>query len=235
MEPGKFIVLEGIDGSGTTTQAMLLARYLFEKDKKNVVTLTREPTKLSIYGQELRRRLENRLLPEEWEIHNPQYWADLFIRDRQWHLDHIVVPGVLYGQQIISDRHKLSTIAYQSAQGMDMDELIKRHQPMYPTDLTLILTVPLEVARERARQAGRSEEYFDKLDIQQKVQKKLDFQQSVQENYLLAAEKWRQSKHHYLDREERIVVMDGSGTKEEVATMIQKEVDMLFGYAQEKK
>lgn len=39
MEIGKFIVLEGIDGSGTTTEAKLLANYLFEKDKKNRICL----------------------------------------------------------------------------------------------------------------------------------------------------------------------------------------------------
>ena len=220
MDPGKFIVLEGIDGSGTTTESKLLAQYLFEKDKKNIVTITREPTKLSIYGQELRRRLEKKLLPGEEEIHDPQYWTDLFIRDRQWHLDHIVVPAVLSGQHVVSDRHKLSTIAYQSAQGMDLDELIQSHQKMYPTDLTLILTVPLEIAQERAQRAGRSQEYFDRLD----------FQQRVQENYLLAAQKWTESRHHYLDREEQIEIIDGSGTMEEVAKVIQNKVDVLLGY-----
>jgi dTMP kinase len=219
MDPGKFIVLEGIDGSGTSTQAKLLASYLFERDKKNIVTLTREPTKLSPEGLELRRRLEGKLLPGEEVINAPEYWTDLFIHDRQWHLDHIVVPAVLSGQQVVSDRHKLSTIAYQSVQGMDLDELIQRHQQMYPTDLTLILTVPLKIAQERAQREGRSQEYFDRLD----------FQQSVQENYLLAAQKWSESRHHYLDREERIEIIDGSGTMDEVAKVIQSKVDILFG------
>ncbi len=68
MPYGKFIVLEGIDGSGTTTQAQRLANYLFEKDKRNAVLLTREPTKLSPYGIELRRRLAGTLLPGEEKI-----------------------------------------------------------------------------------------------------------------------------------------------------------------------
>ncbi len=225
MDPGKFIVLEGIDGSGTTTESILLGKYLFEKDKKNIVTLTREPTKLSLEGQEIRRRLEGKLLPGENVSDDPEYWANLFIRDRQWHLDHIVVPAVYSGQQVISDRHKLSTIAYQSAQGADMDELIRRHQKMYGPDLTLILTVPLDVARERARQAGRKPEYFDRLE----------FQQKVQENYLAAAERLAALRHHYWDKEEKIVVVDGSGTVEEVAKAIQKEVDELLGYDKKEK
>src|SRR3989338_8675398 len=118
---GKFIVLEGIDGSGTTTQVQKLANYLFEKDKRNVVLLTREPTKLSPSGMGLRRRVAGALFPGETRTDDSWYWASLFINDRRWHLDHLVVPNLRAGVQVISDRHKLSTIAYQSAQGADME------------------------------------------------------------------------------------------------------------------
>ncbi len=221
MELGKFIVLEGIDGSGTTTQAQRLSNYLFEKDKKNIVTITREPTKLSIYGQELHRRLEGKLLPGEEVIDAPEYWRDLFINDRQWHLDHIIVPALYSGQHVIADRHKLSTIAYQTTQGLEMDDLIYRHRAMYQPNLTVILTVAIDIARERAERTGRTAEYFDRRD----------FQQKVQENYLVAVEKIKAGKHHYLDREERIVVVDGGASIDEVARAIQQEVNVLFGYA----
>lgn len=106
-----------------------------------------------------------------------------------------------------------------------MDDLIHRHLAMYQPDLTLILTVPIDVAKERAQRAGRASEYFDRLE----------FQQKVQENYLIAAEKIKAGKHHYLDREEKIVVIDGRTSIDEVAKAIQQEVDGLFGYGLEKK
>ena len=138
MEQGKFIVLDGIDGSGTSTHSALLVKYLFEKDKKNVVLLTREPTKLSPYGLELRRRLTGNLLPEETVINDADYWANLFINDRQWHINKVVMPSLQLGLQVVSDRYDLSTIAYQSAQGRDMDELIRKHEGLQVPDLTIL-------------------------------------------------------------------------------------------------
>ncbi len=209
---GKFIVLEGIEGSGTTTQVQKLANYLFEKDKQNLVVLTREPTKISPYGQELRRRLENKLLPHEQKIDDPAYWADLFINDRKWHLDNVVVPNVNRGLQIISDRHKLSTIAYQSAQGGDMDELIQQHEGLYVPNLTLLLDVSAEIAAQRMQKDRGAPEYFEKLD----------FQQRVRENYLLAVDK--------LKDKERMVTLDGSLPLVIVTEVIQKEINKLYGY-----
>lgn len=212
MTLGKFIVLEGIDGSGTTTQAQRLANYLFEKDKQNVVVLTREPTKISPSGIELRRRLEHKLLPDETEINDPLYWAGLFINDRQWHLDFVVFPAVQVGLQVVSDRHKLSTISYQSAQGGDMDELIRRHEGMYCSDLTLLLDCPAEVAAHRLQKDRGAPEYFEKLE----------FQKKVQNNYLLAVD--------ILKDTEKIIVLNGTLPLDVVARKIQREVEVLYGY-----
>lgn len=212
MNYGKFIVLEGIDGSGTTTQAGLLTQYLFERDKQNVILLTREPTKLSAHGLELRRRLTGNLEPGEEVINDPEYWADLFIRDRKWHLEHIVIPNIQKGLQVISDRHKLSTIAYQSAQGSDMDELIRKHQGLHAPDLTLLLNVPAEQAAERTKGTRLGQEYFDHLELQKKI--------AV--NYLTGTGK--------LSPPEQIVILDGSPAIDVVAKAIQKEVNKLYGY-----
>lgn len=213
METGKFIVLEGIDGSGTSTQAQLLTNYLFLKDKKNAVLLTREPTKLSPYGQELRRRLVGQLLPGEEVIDDPDYWASLFVNDRRWHLDKMVIPSLQLGQQVVSDRHKLSTIAYQSAQGKDIDALIKMHDGMYVPDLTLLLNINVETARHRmGEDATRTQEYFDGVKLQRKIR----------DNYLLATQK--------LGSTEYIVVIDGSQSIDDVAKAIQQKVNKLYGY-----
>lgn len=213
MDQGRFIVLEGIDGSGTTTQAQLLTNYLFEKDKKNVVVLTREPTKISPYGITLRRRLVGNLLPGESVIDKPEYWANLFINDRLWHMENVVEPSLQIGLQVVSDRHKLSTLAYQSAQGMDLDYLIERHEELYPPDLTIFLDIP--AARAMHRMGGdqqRTKEYFDGLEFQEKVRQK----------YLLVIGKLRDT--------EKIVILDGSQPVEAVAKAVQREIDALYGY-----
>ena len=208
---GKFIVLEGIDGSGTTTQAQRLTNYLFEKDKKNLVVLTREPTRLSPYGQEARRRLENKLLPGEERIDNPAYWAELFINDRQWHLGNVVVPNLNLGLQVISDRHKLSTIACQATQGGDIEKVISRQNWMYPADLTLLLDCPADIAAARMKKERGAPEYFENLEIQKKVR----------DNYLVAADKMKDK--------ERIITIDGSLPLIIVTEAIQNEVDLLYG------
>lgn len=213
MEQGKFIVLEGIDGTGTTTQATILAKYLFEKDKKNVVTLTREPTKLSPYGLELRRRLTGNLLLGETLVDEPDYWTALFVNDRKWHLEHVIQPAIKLGLQVVSDRYKPSTLAYQSAQGMDLDELIKLHQGLLIPDLTFLLDLPAEAAMQRmGKDQQRTPEYFDSFAIQQ----------NVRQHYLLAAQK--------LSVSEKIVVIDGSKSIEDVAKAIQREINGLYGY-----
>ncbi len=206
------MVLEGIDGAGTTTQSIRLAEYLFLRDKKNVVVLTREPTTLSEYGIELRRRLKGDLLPDEKVIDDPEYWAELFIKDRRWHLEHIVVPAINNGQQVISDRHKLSTIAYQSAQGSTMGELIRKHEGLYVPDLTLLLDLPETTAMSRVQKNREETEYFELLELQHKIR----------QNYLLAAET--------LSQTENIVVLDGTQKIDEVSMMIQKQINSLFEY-----
>lgn len=209
---GKFIVLEGIDGAGTTTQSIRLAQYLFLRDKKNAIVLTREPTTLSEHGIELRRRLKGNLLPGETVIDDPAYWAELFIKDRRWHLEHIVVPAVQSGLQVVSDRHKLSTIAYQSAQGSTMDELIRKHEGLYSPDLTLLLDLPAETALSRVQQSREGTEYFERLDLQK----------TIQQNYLLAAER--------LSQYENIMVLNGAQNIDEVTRMIQQQTNTLFRY-----
>lgn len=209
---GKFIVLEGIDGSGTTTQAQRLANYLFEKDKQNLVLLTREPTKLSLYGKELRRRLAHQLDEGEKEIHDPHYWTNLFISDRKWHLNHVIEPALRAGVQVVSDRHKLSTIAYQSAQGGDMDELVRKHEGLYVPDLNLLLDVAAETAAVRLQKNRGAQEYFEKLELQQRIR----------QNYLLAVDKLK-------DRE-KIIILNGAQSLDMVTQEIQREINTLYGY-----
>ena len=215
---GKFIVLEGLDGAGTTTQSSRLAKYLFEREKRNTVLVTREPTDISPYGKELRRRLRGQLLPGEEIVHDAQYWANLFVNDRKWHLDNFVVPAIEKGQHVISDRHKLSTFAYQTTQGHDMDHLIAMHEGLYLPDLTLFLDVSAQIASQRiglrADSANvtdaKTPEYFEKVDLLMRVC----------DNYNIAIQKLKET--------ENIVVIDGTKPIDDVEKLIQGEIEKLF-------
>ncbi len=211
---GKFIVFEGIDGSGTTTQAADLSSYLFQKDKVNAPLLTREPTSLNDSGKEIRRRLEGRLLPNEKEIHDFIYWANLFVNDRKWHLHYIVNYATQLGLPVISDRHMLSTLAYQSTQGGQMEQLLEMHKGMRTPDLTLYLHVPAGIALQRIKQnrAG-TPEYFEKKE---------GFLSRTAENYNTAIT--------LVGKQQNVVMIDGSQSIEQVTKEIRWEVDKLFGY-----
>jgi len=211
---GKFIVFEGIDGSGTTTQAAALSSYLFQKDKANAPVLTREPTSLNVYGTEIRRRLEGRLLSDEKEIHDFVHWANLFVNDRKWHLKNVVNYATHLGLPVISDRHMLSTLAYQSTQGGEMKQLLEMHTGMRAPDLTLYLHVPAGIAVQRIMQNRAGDpEYFEKKE---------GFLSRTAENYNRAIT--------LAGKQQNVVMIDGSQSLEQVTKEVQYEVDKLFGY-----
>lgn len=207
---GKFIVIEGLDGSGTTTQAKLLAGYLFEKGKQFISLLTREPTMLNHYGQELRRRLKGQLLPGEKITDDPEYWARLYINDRKWHLQNIVQPSLKSGIQVVSDRHMLSTLAYQSVQGASMQSLADEHKEMFKPDLTIFLRVPLETALQRIGIRDQGNEYFEKKEMLAKIYQA--YEDAI----------------NLVSKEQNIVAIDGTLSVEQVKNCIIQEIDKLY-------
>ena len=138
-----YIVIEGIDGAGTTTQTGMLATYLFNKSKDAMVLTTREPTMHTDAGLEIRRRLkQNEMLPLS-------KWADLFIKDRTYHLERVVQPSLNRNVHVLSDRNMLSTLAYQSNSMEDMQYLFDRHKYLLQPDILVYLDVPVPVALKR--------------------------------------------------------------------------------------
>lgn len=140
-----FIVFEGIDGSGKSTQARLLSENLGQAGVP--VLLTREPsdgpTGLRI------RSLTARPSPEEE--------ARLFTEDRCHHLKHVVEPAIARGSSVICDRYILSSAAYQGARGIDPRALIAENlQFARIADVTFLLVIPVPVALERIA-ASRAE------------------------------------------------------------------------------
>jgi dTMP kinase len=162
--PGRFIAIEGIDGSGTTLQTRALADWLGQRG--HTVLETREPSHGAI-GALIRERLSVRAAALD-----PAALALLFAADRLDHITREVEPACRAGGVVLSDRYLLSSLAYQS---LDCDaEWVRQINARAPRpDLTLLLEVPADVAfarvQRRAAAGQAAEERFDALDLQRRI------------------------------------------------------------------
>lgn len=171
-QDGVFVVLEGIDGSGTTTQADLYARYL--RQKKRLVHVTREPSGGPV-GSLLRLVLTRRVNVPSGA--HAATMALLFAADRLDHLEAEVLPLLREGYVVLSDRYDLSSILYQAVSaGVDPTpendvvawiRTLNRHARR--PDVTVVVDVPPEVAEARRRARGGSVELFEDLDLQARL------------------------------------------------------------------
>src|SRR5580692_120972 len=149
---GRLIALEGIDGSGKTTQVRLLAA---RPEWAGLVTVTSEPGATAL-GRALRGLLLDRDLPPVAE----RTEALLVAADRAQHMAEVVAPALGAGRWVVTDRFSGSTLAYQGyGRGLDLDEL--RRLVAWATggiepDLTVLVDVPVAVARAR-RPAGEDD------------------------------------------------------------------------------
>src|SRR5690606_25682164 len=110
--PGRLIVLEGIDGSGTTTQARWLGEAL--EQRGHAVIVTREPTSGPI-GLLIRQALQQQLPSENGQSVQLDFraMALLFAADRVDHNQRLILPALAAGKIVISDRYTLSSLLYQ--------------------------------------------------------------------------------------------------------------------------
>lgn len=129
--------------------------------------------------------------------------ARLFIEDRRRHVRELILPALKHGVDVVCDRYKLSTIAYQAAQGLDMDKLIARHKGMPVPDITFFLYVTPEVAMRRT----------DKKD--KKFERSREFQEKVLTSYFEAIGKLGKMG-------EKIVIIDGNQKPKKVAEYVWK-------------
>ncbi|HMI91556.1 MAG TPA: dTMP kinase [Polyangiales bacterium] len=162
MEPGRLIVLEGVDGSGTTTQCRLLAERL--RGERRLVHTTAQPSAGPV-GSLLRLMLGGRVLGAGQQSPAWNQMALLFAADRIDHLDSEILPNLRDGLNVICDRYDHSSVAYQSVSGegpqaiawiREVNRFARR------PDMTIVLDVPpaLAAARRRARN-GRAEIFDD--------------------------------------------------------------------------
>ncbi|MFH1834625.1 MAG: dTMP kinase [Methanobacteriota archaeon] len=151
-----FIVLEGIDGCGKTTQAMKLAEWLRSQGKK--VFLTSEPTcgKTGVFIRQI--------LSGEEKV-DPKTLALLFTADRAEHLKREVEPALADGKIVISERYYHSTIAYQAAQSVERGWLVQINSFARKPDVTFLLDLEPRMGAERSDQA----EIFENAEFLKKV------------------------------------------------------------------
>ncbi len=158
---GRLIAFEGIDGSGKSTQIELLAETL--RGEGFEVLLTREPTDSS-YGRRIRELYSHRdAVSHEEEL-------ELFIADRRQHVAEVINPALESGKIVLTDRYFLSTAAYQGANGLDPDYILRRNDFAPSPDLALILEVPPGQSVARIRHGrGESPNDFEQEDYLTKV------------------------------------------------------------------
>ena len=205
---GRFIVLEGLDGAGTTTQAERLAAAL-RADGHSVVT-TREPSDGPI-GTLIRQALTGRLvLPGGAGPLAQETLALLYAADRTDHLKAKVLPALEAGKIVISDRYVLSSLAYQGA-SLSMAWVEAANGYAVAPDLTLFVQVSPAVAAQRRAARGGAKELFEEDALQRKIARQYE-----------GAIRRRESQ-------ERIVRIDGEQSVEAVTEASLAEIRKLLG------
>lgn len=190
-----FIALEGIDGSGHTTQAHALARFLETQGRS--VFVTAEPSTGPI-GKIIRDFLQGRV--GDFKSFQESITL-LFAADRLHHYGTEIKPKLDMGIDVICDRYVLSSWVYQGLQVTE--DWVRRVNQFAPLpDLTLIIDTPIDAAKKRRDIRGGIEEIYEVQYLQD----------TIRDRYLELAPSTR------------AVIVDGSGTPEEVTQLLAKAV-----------
>ena len=191
---GRFIVLEGIDGAGTTTQCARLAARL--RAAGNQVRTTREPSDGPV-GATIRQILAGRVVGAGGRAPGWATMALLFAADRADHIDAEIEPFIMTGGIMISDRYDASSLAYQSVSSgragegtLEWIRTLNKHARR--PDLIIVLDVTAEVAAARRAARGDAAQLYDQNELQRAL---CAFYQDLQ-------------KHLPSDR---VLVVDGNG------------------------
>lgn len=167
MTKGVFVVFEGLDGSGTTTQSQLAQEALGEK-----AWWTCEPTS-GYHGALARQILRSEVEPGLNGLSLEERLIELFANDRQDHL--VNRDGILdhlsEGKVVLCDRYTMSSYAYNG----DHSLVYKHNKYMQIPNLTIYLDVPVGVALKRIRQRGEAVEIYEQEENLIKVREQYEF------------------------------------------------------------
>ncbi len=156
---GKFIVFEGIDGSGKSTQAKMLHESLVEGGVECL--LTYEPTDKN-YGKKIRDSFSSERLSPTTEL-------EYFTLDRDEHISDIVLPALERGVHVISDRYYYSTAAYQGARGLDYKMILESQMSKFlKPDICFLLDIDIDTSCSRIKNRGKANS-FENIDYLREV------------------------------------------------------------------
>lgn len=209
---GRFLVLEGLDGAGTTTQAQRLAAWLREQGR--AVHVTAEPSTGPV-GALVRQVLTHRIggAPRgEGGVapFDPHALALLFAADRLDHVAAEIAPRLAEGVDVISDRYTLSSLAYQAVTCGDATwvEAVNARAPA--PDATLFLEVSAATALRRRFAASSRRDLFEVPAFQRQV-----------------ARAYRRALARLEELGQRVVVVDGERPVDEVTAALAEQVRRL--------
>jgi dTMP kinase len=206
MERGKFITVEGIEGTGKSTNIDFLTSLV--ERKGFAVMRTREPG-----GTPMAERIRQLLLDHDQEELPEIAELLLFFAARSLHLRNAIVPALQSGKWVVCDRFTDATRAYQgSGRGLDserIEQLADWVQEGMEPDLTILLDAPAEIGLQRAADRGEG----DRMDSQE-----LSFYRRVRQGYLALAER----------QPARFVVIDANRSLQQVQSSIRQEIDRFI-------
>jgi dTMP kinase len=196
---GRFVVLEGIDGSGTTTQVARLGERL--RKSRLAVRTTREPSDGPI-GTMVRQVLTGRIVNPGGRAPGWATMALLFAADRMDHVEAEIEPFVAGGGIMISDRYDASSLAYQSVMSGTGGEVAVEwirtlNQHVARPDLTLVLDLAPDVAAARREERGEAAQLYEQNEVQRAL-----------------AVFYKNLEAHLPN--DRVVIIDGAGTVDQV-------------------
>lgn len=195
---GKFIAIEGLDGCGSTTQALKIEAYL--RKNKKPCWLTHEPT-TSVIGGLIKAYVQGDI-----KLSSPSSLQLLFAADRANHLAKEIMPNLSSGINVISDRYFLSSLAYGALDIADDKWLYNINDLFLLPDLTILMKTSAKTSVKRIKANRLSVELFEHEDKLQKVWN----------NYERLSKKYP-----------NIVVIDGEKVEEGVFEDIKKEIDKV--------
>ena len=208
-----FITLEGIEGSGKTTQIRHIAQFL--KQRGLTCLLTREPGATRV-GKSIRAIL---LDPQNKHLH-PHTELLLYMSDRLQHVKEIISPALLMGKTVLCDRFYDATVVYQGfARGIDIQMIHTLHKMLLDgiqPDITFLLDLPPE---EGLARAWKQIENGSRTDTETRFEREtLRFHQRVRQGYLELAHQ----------EPNRFRIIDAMHTEADVKHAILKHLKALY-------